>query len=111
MVDQRILHINCGGDNIVITKYSHKITYQADNSKTKAATNQQFKDWGISNTGEFFSDGNSKAATSNTDDTYIISTNLTLPGVSPCKKIRNQNEQLKNKRERVVNPESKRERE
>ncbi|CAN7077482.1 unnamed protein product, partial [Brassica oleracea var. botrytis] len=80
---QRILHINCGGDNIVITKYSHKITYQADNSKTKAATNQQFKDWGISNTGEFFSDGNSKAATSNTDDTYIISTNLTLPGVSP----------------------------
>ena len=83
MVDQRTLHINCGGDNIVITKSSHKITYQADNTKTKAATNQQFKDWGISNTGEFFSDGNNKAATSNTDDTYIISTNLTLPGGSP----------------------------
>ncbi|KAH0923832.1 hypothetical protein HID58_023850, partial [Brassica napus] len=80
---QRTLHINCGGDNIVITKSSHKITYQADNTKTKAATNQQFKDWGISNTGEFFSDGNNKAATSNTDDTYIISTNLTLPGGSP----------------------------
>nr|VDC97051.1 unnamed protein product [Brassica rapa] len=79
---QRTLHINCGGDNIVITKSSHKITYQADNTKTEAATNQQFKDWGISNTGEFFSDGYTKA-TSNTDDTYIISTSLRLSGDSP----------------------------
>ncbi|WZZ71811.1 hypothetical protein YC2023_083181 [Brassica napus] len=82
MVDQRTLHINCGGDNIVITKSSHKITYQADNTKTKAATNQQFKDWGISNTGEFFSDGHTKES-SNTDDTYIISTSLRLSGDSP----------------------------
>ncbi|WZZ03863.1 hypothetical protein YC2023_089784 [Brassica napus] len=81
-IDQRTLHINCGGDNIVITKSSHKITYQADNTKTEAATNQQFKDWGISNTGEFFSDGYTKA-TSNTDDTYIISTSLRLSGDSP----------------------------
>ncbi|CAN7127253.1 unnamed protein product, partial [Brassica rapa subsp. narinosa] len=79
---QRTLHINCGGDNIVITKSSHKIIYQADNTKTEAATNQQFKDWGISNTGEFFSDGYTKA-TSNTDDTYIISTSLRLSGDSP----------------------------
>nr|VDD36520.1 unnamed protein product [Brassica oleracea] len=79
---QRTLHINCGGDNIVITNSSHKITYQADNTKTKAATNQQFKDWGISNTGEFFSDGHTKE-TSNTDDTYIISTSLRLSGDSP----------------------------
>ncbi|XP_048619588.1 probable LRR receptor-like serine/threonine-protein kinase At1g29720 isoform X2 [Brassica napus] len=79
---QRTLHINCGGDNIVITKSSHKITYQADNTKTKAATNQQFKDWGISNTGEFFSDGHTKES-SNTDDTYIISTSLRLSGDSP----------------------------
>ena len=34
-----------------------------------------------------------------------------LEALTPYKKIRNQNEQLKNKRERVVNPESKRERE
>ncbi|KFK44801.1 hypothetical protein AALP_AA1G304900 [Arabis alpina] len=73
---QRTLHINCGGDNIVITNSSHKITYQADN-KTKAATNQHFENWGISNTGVFFTDNNSE------DDTYIISTSLTLSGDSP----------------------------
>ncbi|CAH8299361.1 unnamed protein product [Eruca vesicaria subsp. sativa] len=48
---QRSLHINCGGDNVVITTSSHKITYQADNNKTKAATNQHFENWGISSTG------------------------------------------------------------
>ncbi|CAN7077486.1 unnamed protein product [Brassica oleracea var. botrytis] len=48
---QRSLHINCGGDNVVITNYSHKITYQADNSETKAATNQHHENWGVSSTG------------------------------------------------------------
>ncbi|KAF8107798.1 hypothetical protein N665_0116s0005 [Sinapis alba] len=49
---QRSLHINCGGDNVVIiTNSSHKITYQADNSGTKAATNHHFENWGISSTG------------------------------------------------------------
>ncbi|KAH0917898.1 hypothetical protein HID58_025558, partial [Brassica napus] len=49
--DQRSLHINCGGDNVVITNSSHKITYQADNSETKAATNQHHENWGVSSTG------------------------------------------------------------
>ncbi|CAN7030098.1 unnamed protein product [Brassica oleracea var. botrytis] len=48
---QRSLHINCGGDNVVITNSSHKITYQADNSETKAATNQHHENWGVSSTG------------------------------------------------------------
>ncbi|KAG2318958.1 hypothetical protein Bca52824_012171 [Brassica carinata] len=73
---QRTLHINCGGDDIAIKNSSHKITYQADNSTIHAATNQHFKTWGISNTGVFITDENSE------DDTYIISTSLTLPGDS-----------------------------
>ncbi|XP_056849326.1 probable LRR receptor-like serine/threonine-protein kinase At1g29720 isoform X2 [Raphanus sativus] len=74
---QRTLHINCGGDNIAIKNSSHKITYQADNSTIHPATNQHFKTWGVSNTGVFISNENSE------DDTYIISTSLTLPGDSP----------------------------
>ncbi|CAH8299405.1 unnamed protein product [Eruca vesicaria subsp. sativa] len=50
------LHINCGGENITITNSSYETTYEADNNVTTAATNQHFKDWGISNTGEFTDD-------------------------------------------------------
>jgi len=52
-----------------------KITYQADNSEVKPATNLHFKNWGISNTGDFMDDGDE-------NDTYIMSTNITLPGNS-----------------------------
>ncbi|XP_056855890.1 probable LRR receptor-like serine/threonine-protein kinase At1g29720 isoform X2 [Raphanus sativus] len=73
---QRTLHINCGGEKIVIKNSSHKITYQADNSVTKAVNNQHFENWGVSNTGKFFSDYNGG------DDLYIIKTSLTPPGDS-----------------------------
>ncbi|KAJ4868271.1 putative LRR receptor-like serine/threonine-protein kinase [Raphanus sativus] len=74
---KRSLHINCGGETVTVTNSSGKITYQADNSdKVKAATNEYFKNWGISNTGDFMDD-------SSDEDTYIISTSSTLPGDSP----------------------------
>ncbi|XP_023632943.1 probable LRR receptor-like serine/threonine-protein kinase At1g29720, partial [Capsella rubella] len=75
---QRFLHINCGGDNIVITNSSQhsKITYQADNYKLSAATNQHFKNWGISNTGVFTDDNEGDS-----EDQYILSTSLS--GDSP----------------------------
>ncbi|CDY35292.1 BnaC03g59310D [Brassica napus] len=74
---KRSLHINCGGETVTVTNSIGKITYQADNSdQVKAATNQHFKNWGISNTGDFMDDNID-------DDTYIISTSLTLPGDSP----------------------------
>ncbi|KAF3513251.1 hypothetical protein F2Q69_00008350 [Brassica cretica] len=47
---QRSVHINCGGEDIKITNSFGKITYQADNSKTNAATNHHLENWGISNT-------------------------------------------------------------
>ncbi|KAJ4894853.1 putative LRR receptor-like serine/threonine-protein kinase [Raphanus sativus] len=47
------LYINCGGGNITVTNSSYETTYEADNNVTTAATNQHFKNWGISNTGEF----------------------------------------------------------
>ncbi|CAH2034360.1 unnamed protein product [Thlaspi arvense] len=72
----RSLHINCGGKNVTITNSSGKITYQADNSEIKAATNQHTKNWGISNTGDFGDDGID-------EDTYIISTSLTPLGDYP----------------------------
>ncbi|KAH0893748.1 hypothetical protein HID58_056177 [Brassica napus] len=73
----RSLHINCGGETVTVTNSIGKITYQADNSdQVKAATNQHFKNWGISNTGDFMDDNRD-------EDTYIISTSLTLPGDSP----------------------------
>ncbi|CAH8299185.1 unnamed protein product [Eruca vesicaria subsp. sativa] len=53
---QRSLHINCGGGNVVITNTSHKITYQADNSETKAATNHHNENWGVSSTGYLSND-------------------------------------------------------
>ncbi|KAG2320650.1 hypothetical protein Bca52824_013863 [Brassica carinata] len=69
---QRSLHINCGGDNIVITNSSHKITYQADNSETKAATNHRFENWGVSSTGYL------------PNDIYIITPTFTLSENSPA---------------------------
>ncbi|VVA92986.1 unnamed protein product [Arabis nemorensis] len=74
---ERSLHINCGGENVTITNSFGKITYQADNSQTSATASQHFKNWGISNTGVFFTENDSE------DDTYIISTSLTLSGDSP----------------------------
>uniref|UniRef100_A0A1J3CRM6 non-specific serine/threonine protein kinase n=1 Tax=Noccaea caerulescens TaxID=107243 RepID=A0A1J3CRM6_NOCCA len=68
---QRSLHINCGGENIVITNTSGRITYQADTSETKAATNQHYENWGVSSTGYL------------PNDIYIISTSLTLSQDSP----------------------------
>ncbi|KAF8107801.1 hypothetical protein N665_0116s0008 [Sinapis alba] len=53
---QRSLHINCGGDNVVIGNSSDKITYQPDNSETKATTNQHFENWGVSSTGHLPND-------------------------------------------------------
>ncbi|CAN7133536.1 unnamed protein product [Brassica rapa subsp. narinosa] len=74
---KRSLHINCGGETVTVTNSTGKITYEADNSdQVKAATNQHFKNWGISNTGDFMDDNKD-------DDTYIVSTSLTLPGDSP----------------------------
>ncbi|KAF3591325.1 hypothetical protein DY000_02023115 [Brassica cretica] len=73
---QRSLHINCGGGNVQIKNSSGKITYQADNSTTDAATNHHLENWGISNTGDFTDD-------TSHDDTYIISTNLTPSGDYP----------------------------
>ncbi|KAJ4879960.1 putative LRR receptor-like serine/threonine-protein kinase [Raphanus sativus] len=74
---KRSLHINCGGETVTVTNSIGKITYQADNSdKVKAATNEHFKNWGISNTGDFMDD-------SSDEDTYIISTSSRLPGDSP----------------------------
>ncbi|XP_048592576.1 probable LRR receptor-like serine/threonine-protein kinase At1g29720 [Brassica napus] len=73
---QRSLHINCGGGNVQIKTSSGKITYQADNSTTGAATNHHLENWGISNTGDFTDD-------TSHDDTYIISTNLTPSGDYP----------------------------
>ncbi|KAH0917899.1 hypothetical protein HID58_025559 [Brassica napus] len=64
---QGFLHINCGGGNIVITNSSYETTYEADNNVTTAATNQHFKNWGISNTGEFQDDGQE-------NDNYFFST-------------------------------------
>ncbi|KAF3513255.1 hypothetical protein F2Q69_00008354 [Brassica cretica] len=69
---RRFLHINCGGDSIVTTNSSYKITYEADNNVTKAATNQHIKNWGISNTGDFMDDGIN-------DDAYTISTTSMTP--------------------------------
>ncbi|CAN7030096.1 unnamed protein product [Brassica oleracea var. botrytis] len=69
---QRSLHINCGGDNVVITNSSHKITYQADNNETKAATNQHFENWGVSSTGYL------------PNDIYIITPTFALPENSPA---------------------------
>ncbi|CAN6985677.1 unnamed protein product [Brassica oleracea var. botrytis] len=71
----RSLHINCGGETVTVTNSLGKITYQADNSEVKPATNLHFKNWGISNTGDFMDDGDE-------NDTYIMSTNITLPGNS-----------------------------
>ncbi|KAL1205157.1 putative LRR receptor-like serine/threonine-protein kinase [Cardamine amara subsp. amara] len=71
----RSLHINCGGESVIINNSSGKITYQADNSVIKAATNEHFKSWGISNTGDFTDDALD-------DDTYIISANITPSGDS-----------------------------
>ncbi|KAF2549900.1 hypothetical protein F2Q68_00034957 [Brassica cretica] len=73
---QRSLHINCGGGTVQIKNSSGKITYQADNSTTDAATNHHLENWGISNTGDFTDD-------TSHDDTYIISTNLTPSGDYP----------------------------
>uniref|UniRef100_A0A0D3BIW7 non-specific serine/threonine protein kinase n=1 Tax=Brassica oleracea var. oleracea TaxID=109376 RepID=A0A0D3BIW7_BRAOL len=73
--DHRSLHINCGGETVTVTNSLGKITYQADNSEVKPATNLHFKNWGISNTGDFMDDGDE-------NDTYIMSTNITLPGNS-----------------------------
>ncbi|KAJ0233664.1 LRR receptor-like serine/threonine-protein kinase [Hirschfeldia incana] len=73
---QRSLHINCGGETVTVTNSLGKITYQADNSEVKAATNRHLKNWGISNTGDFMDDNID-------DDTYIVSTSLTLPRDSP----------------------------
>ncbi|KAH0939407.1 hypothetical protein HID58_006868 [Brassica napus] len=64
--DQRYLHINCGGENVVVTNSSHKIAYQADNSETKATTNQHFQNWGVSSTGRLL------------NDIYIITSTFTL---------------------------------
>ncbi|CAH8352517.1 unnamed protein product [Eruca vesicaria subsp. sativa] len=73
---QRSLHINCGGGNVQIKTSSGKITYQADNTTTNAATNHHLENWGISNTGDFTDDPNN-------DDTYIVSTSLTPSGDYP----------------------------
>ncbi|KAF3525539.1 hypothetical protein F2Q69_00048498 [Brassica cretica] len=70
---QKSLHINCGGGSVNIKNSLGKINYQADNTETTASTNQHSINWGVSNTGDFTDDGND-------DDTYIISTDSTLPG-------------------------------
>ncbi|KAL1205158.1 putative LRR receptor-like serine/threonine-protein kinase [Cardamine amara subsp. amara] len=72
---QPSLHINCGGENVTITNSYGKITYQADNRKTNAATNQYLENWGVSNTGHFTDDRSD-------DDTYLISTSLRTSGDS-----------------------------
>ncbi|KAH0915930.1 hypothetical protein HID58_030376 [Brassica napus] len=72
----RSVHINCGGEDLKITNSFGKITYQADNSKTNAATNHHQQNWGISNTGDFTDDAY-------VDDTFIISTSLRLSKDSP----------------------------
>ncbi|WZZ60476.1 hypothetical protein YC2023_060583 [Brassica napus] len=71
VVDQRSLHINCGGESTTVTNTSGKIIYEVDNSETKSVTNQHFQNRGISNTGLL------------SNDIYTISTSLTLPGGSP----------------------------
>ena len=76
IVDQRSIHINCGGEDIKIKNSFGKITYQADNSKTMAVTNHHQENWGISNTGDFTDDVSD-------DDTFIISTSLRLSKDSP----------------------------
>ncbi|XP_023632709.1 probable LRR receptor-like serine/threonine-protein kinase At1g29720 isoform X2 [Capsella rubella] len=68
---QSSLHINCGGESENIPTSLGKITYQADNSETKAATNQHFENWGVSSTGYL------------PNDIYIISPSLPLSGDSP----------------------------
>ncbi|CAL9216708.1 unnamed protein product [Arabidopsis halleri] len=73
---QRFLHINCGGDKIVITNSSYETTYQPDNYKFNAATNQRFGNWGISNTGVFTDDLSEK-------EQLIFSTSLPLSGNAP----------------------------
>ncbi|KAG7598668.1 Protein kinase domain [Arabidopsis suecica] len=72
----RFLHINCGGDKIVITNSSYETTYQPDNYKFNAATNQRFGNWGISNTG-VFTDYLSE------EEQFIFSTSLPLSGNAP----------------------------
>ncbi|CAH8253894.1 unnamed protein product [Arabidopsis lyrata] len=72
----RFLHINCGGDKIVITNSSYETTYQPDNYKFNAATNQRFGNWGISNTGAF-TDYLSE------EEQFIFSTSLPLSGNAP----------------------------
>ena len=76
IVDQRSLHINCGGGTVQITNSSRRITYQADNIEVLAATNLHIERWGISNTGDFTDD-------TSDDDTFIISTSLRTSGGSP----------------------------
>ncbi|CAH2034364.1 unnamed protein product [Thlaspi arvense] len=68
---QKALHINCGGESVVVTNSSYKITYEADNTETTAATNHHSKNWGISNTGEFPDDDTEK-------DIYFITPSSTL---------------------------------
>ncbi|XP_056855507.1 probable LRR receptor-like serine/threonine-protein kinase At1g29720 isoform X2 [Raphanus sativus] len=75
---QGFLHINCGGELVITNssyKVGYKIAYEADNNITKASTNLRFKNWGISNTGNFVDDKTE-------EDAYTISTNLAVPGDS-----------------------------
>ncbi|KAF2534041.1 hypothetical protein F2Q70_00030541 [Brassica cretica] len=70
---RRFLHINCGGDKIVITNSSYETTYEADNNDTTSSSSHLYKNWGISNTGDFLDDDKD-------DDTFIIPTRSTLYG-------------------------------
>ncbi|WZZ71830.1 hypothetical protein YC2023_083200 [Brassica napus] len=71
--NRRFLHINCGGDKIVITNSSYETTYEADNNDTTSSSSHLYKNWGISNTGDFLDDDKD-------DDTFIITTRSTLYG-------------------------------
>lgn len=78
IVDQGSLHINCGGGKVEVKSSSgkSKTTYQADDGKLMAATNEHLENWGISNTGDFTEDPSD-------DDKFITSTSLRLSTDSP----------------------------
>ncbi|XP_018437396.2 probable LRR receptor-like serine/threonine-protein kinase At1g29720 [Raphanus sativus] len=61
------LHINCGGEDMVIKNSRGSITYQGDSYvQTGSATNYHGNNWGFSSTGDFMDDAI-------TEDTYTVS--------------------------------------
>ncbi|VVA92984.1 unnamed protein product [Arabis nemorensis] len=83
---ERSLHINCGGESVNVTNSWGKITYQADNSQTDAATNKVLENWGISNTGSFTDDASDHDmyfVSAAPGDLYDLDKNTRRSGVSP----------------------------